>query len=55
MQSSKAVQENNRIWPGISCFAWNGDCSKIAVCPTTKEIWIFKTNSTADVSKWERI
>ena len=45
----------NRILPGISCFAWNKDCSKIAICPTTSEIWIFKTNKTADISKWERI
>lgn len=45
----------NRILPGISCFAWNKDCSKIAICPTTREIWIFKTNMTADISKWERI
>lgn len=45
----------NRIYPGISSFAWNRDCSKIAICPTNREIWIFKTNSTADISKWERI
>ena len=52
MQSS---QTNNRILPGISSFAWNSDCSKIAICPTSHEIWVFKTNSTADISKWERI
>jgi hypothetical protein len=45
----------NRILPGISCLAWNKDCSKIAICPTNMEIWIFKTNQTADISKWERI
>ena len=56
MQSRAAApQDTNRIYPGISSFAWNSDCSKIAVCPTNKEIWIFKTNSTADTSKWERI
>ena len=45
----------NRILPGISSFAWNKDGSKIAICPNTNEIWIFKTNSTSDIAKWERI
>jgi len=53
MQSSQS--QVNRILPGISSFAWNKDCSKIAICPTSTEIWIFKTNSTADISKWERV
>ena len=51
----QAAQVNNRILPGISCFAWNKDRSQIAICPNSLEIWIFKTNATADVSKWERI
>ena len=40
---------------GLSCFAWNKDSSKFAVCPSSNEIWIFKTNKTNDTSKWERI
>lgn len=55
MQSSAAAAQVNRILPGISCFAWNKDCSKIAICPTNREIWVFKTNNTADISKWERV
>jgi len=23
----------NRILPGIQSYAWNGDCTKCAVCP----------------------
>ena len=51
MQASQA----NRILPGIACFAWNNDQSKIAICPNNNEIWIFKTNKSNDISKWERI
>lgn len=53
MQSSQSLE--NRILPGISSFSWNKDCSKIAICPMNNEVWIFKTNNTADISKWERI
>jgi hypothetical protein len=49
------MQANNRILPGIQSFAWSKDDSNIAVCPITSEIWINKTNSKSDVSKWERI
>ncbi len=50
-----AAQQNNRILPGISHFAWNKDCSQVALSPNSLEIWIFNTNSTADISKWERV
>lgn len=54
--STTAKLESNRVYPGISAFAWNADCSKLAVCPgTSKEIWIFKTNGTTDTNKWLRI
>ena len=39
----------------LSCFAWNKDGSKLAVCPSSSEIWIFKTNKQADTTKWERV
>lgn len=46
---------NNRILPGIQCFAWNADGSLAAVCPTNQEIWIFETASSPDISKWTRV
>jgi hypothetical protein len=49
------MQANNRIVPGVSSFSWNKDNSKVAVCPNNKEIWIFKTSKSQDISKWERI
>ena len=45
----------NRILPGISRFAWNKDCSRVALSPNSLEIWIFNTNNSTDISKWERI
>jgi hypothetical protein len=42
----------NRILPGIQSYAWNGDCSQVAVCPATREILIFATNGQPDISKW---
>ena len=42
----------NRILPGISVFAWNGDCSQVAVCPQSKEILIFATNGKPNISEW---
>jgi len=42
----------NRILPGIQSYAWNGDCSKVAVCPLTREILIFETTMSPDISKW---
>jgi actin related protein 2/3 complex subunit 1A/1B len=39
----------------LSCFAWNKDGSKLAVCPNSNEIWVYKTNKTQDTSKWEII
>ena len=44
----------NRILPGIQSFAWNADGSKIAVCPKNKEIWIFETQNSPDMSKWTK-
>jgi actin related protein 2/3 complex subunit 1A/1B len=40
----------------MACFAWNKDQSKIAMCPNSSEIWVFKTNNAPnDSTKWERI
>ena len=33
----------NRLLPGILTFSWTKDMSRIALCPTTSEIWIFET------------
>jgi hypothetical protein len=51
-EMSKAI---NRILPGIQTYAWNGDGSKAAVCPQTREILIFETNQTPDISKWKLV
>jgi len=48
-------QVNNRVAQGLSCFAWNKDGSKFAVCPASNEIWIYNTKKTNDTTKWERI
>lgn len=45
----------NRILPGIQSYAWNADCSKVAVCPMSREILIFETNQSPDISKWRLI
>ena len=45
----------NRIHPGIQTFAWNGDQSMIAICPTNNEIWIFDSKGQPDISKWTKI
>lgn len=56
MSTSATTLETNRVYPGISAFAWNHDCSLIAVCPgTSRELWIFKTNGTMDTTKWLRV
>jgi hypothetical protein len=39
--------------PGITSFAWNADCSKVAVCPMSREVLIFETNAQPDISKWK--
>ena len=45
-----------RIAQGMACFAWNKDQSKIAICPNSSEIWVYKTNNQPnDSTKWERI
>lgn len=49
----KKQQAVNCIKPGISCFAWNADCSKVAVCPTSNEILIFETNNQPLISDWK--
>ncbi len=54
-QSSQQQQVTNRVAQGLSCFAWNKDASKFAICPSNNEIWIYKTNKSQDTTKWERI
>jgi len=41
--------------PGIQCFAWNGNGSRIALCPTNNEIWIFDSANSPDITKWKQI
>jgi hypothetical protein len=60
MQSSSSQAVNglapSRVAQGMACFAWNKDQSKIAICPNSSEIWVFKTNNKPnDSTKWERI
>ena len=43
----------NRFTPGISCFAWNADSTKIAVCPGTKDILILETEGSEEISEWK--
>ena len=42
----------NRILPGIQSFSFNADGSKVAVCPRTAEILIFKTNGSSNIKDW---
>ncbi len=56
MRSNKKEDlTTNRIMPGIQCFAWNGDRSKVAVCPQSKEILIFETNQKLNIKDWTLI
>ena len=56
MSTSSSNLETNRVFPGISAYAWNVDCSFIALCPgTSRELWVFKTNGTMDTTKWLRV
>lgn len=45
----------NRILPGIQSFAWNPDRSLVAVCPYSREILIFATNSKPDIKDWRLV
>jgi hypothetical protein len=47
--------EANRIFPGIQCFAWNASHSLVAICPLSREIWIYETNNSPDISKWNKV
>ncbi len=51
----QGASSSNRVSMALSCFAWNKDGSKLAVCPNSNEIWLYKTNKTQDTSKWEII
>lgn len=37
----------------ISCMAWNGDKTRVALSPGNSEIHIYKTNNSEDFEKWE--
>ena len=43
----------NRILPGIQTYAYNGDCSKVAICPQSNEILIFETFGKPTISEWK--
>jgi actin related protein 2/3 complex subunit 1A/1B len=43
----------NRFIPGISCFSWNSDATKIAVCPGTKDILVLSTEGSEEISEWK--
>jgi len=56
MNKKKAANATaNRILPGIQCFAWNHDRSLVAVCPFSREILIFATNSKPDIRDWQLV
>ena len=40
---------------GISCFAWNGDHSQVAVCPNNNEIHIYKATLPGGNGEWQRL
>jgi hypothetical protein len=43
----------NRILPGIQVYAFNANCSRVAVCPQSAEILIFETNGKPNISDWK--
>ena len=43
----------DRILPGICSFAWSPDRQKVAVCPQSREILIFKTFGKPKISDWQ--
>lgn len=55
MLKKKPADTSNRILPGIQCFAWSPDRSMVAVCPQSKEILIFATNSKPDIKDWRLV
>jgi len=53
--SSAAMVEQHQLTSvveGISCFAWNGDHSMIAISPNSNEIHIYGTTGSDD---WQRL
>ncbi|KAL9644448.1 hypothetical protein ABK040_016575 [Willaertia magna] len=48
------VQAQKVLLPVISCHAWSGDKSRIALSPGNSEIIIYKTNGQEDFEKWEK-
>jgi len=45
----------NRILPGIQTYAYNGDCSKVAICPQSAEILIFETLGKPTINDWKLV
>ncbi|GAB5361583.1 hypothetical protein AAMO2058_000725300 [Amorphochlora amoebiformis] len=39
---------------GVTCMAWNKDCSMIALCPNSSEIHIYQTNGGKFKKDWEK-
>ena len=54
-KKAKEAAIANRILPGIQSFAWNHDRSLVAVCPHSREILIFATNSKPDIQDWRLV
>ena len=52
---NKDSAKENRILPGIQCFAWRSDGQQVAICPLNSEIWIFDTQGSPDMSKWTKV
>ena len=49
----KSTAKPDRILPGIASFDWNADRSRVAVCPQSREILIFKTNGKPNIKDWD--
>eukprot|EP00762_Andalucia_godoyi_P006175 ANDGO_01713.mRNA.1 Actin-related protein 2/3 complex subunit 1B len=44
----------SQLFQSISCFAFNGDKSLVAVCPNSPSVVIYATNGSKDPSEWTR-
>lgn len=43
-----------KLAPCITCHAWNGDRSMVAICPNNNEVWIYSNCANPDVKQWKK-
>jgi len=53
--SKQQEEPKKRLFPQISSIAFNADGSQAAVCPGTKEIYIYLTNGSEKENEWTEI